>query len=258
MSPARRLSGNKLTKASLMRPPLGFPDLPIKLKAHEAEVYIARRIMKFGGDVMTCREIEGPYADYVGNQFDKPVLFSGPVIPEPYTSALEEKWYKWLGEFKASSVIYCAFGSECTLEKDQFEELLLGLELTGMPFMAALKPPAGYESIELALPQGFQERIYGRGIVHGGWVQQQLILEHPSVGCFITHCGSVEVEKGEEDGLFTKETVYKAVRTLMEEESEFSREVKTNRAKLREFLSSKTLESSYIDSFNEQIQALLG
>ncbi|KAG5226573.1 anthocyanidin O-glucoside 2''-O-glucosyltransferase [Salix suchowensis] len=281
MSPARRLSGNKLTKASLMQPPLGFPDLPIKLKAHEAEVYIARRIMR-------------PYADYVGNQFDKPVLFSGPVIPEPYTSALEEKWYKWLGEFKASSVIYCAFGSECTLEKDQFEELLLGLELTGMPFMAALKPPAGYESIEPALPQGFQERICGRGIVHGGWVQQQLILEHPSVGCFITHCGSsslsealinkcqmvllphvgdhvfqarmmslylkvgVEVEKGEEDGLFTKETVYKAVRTLMEEESVFSREVKTNRAKLREFLSSKTLESSYIESFNEQLQALLG
>jgi anthocyanidin 3-O-glucoside 2''-O-glucosyltransferase len=114
MSPARRLSGNKLTKADLMQPPLGFPDLPIKLKAHEAEVYIARRVMKFGSDVMfcdriymgmsqcdaigfrTCREIEGPYADYVGNQFDKPVLFSGPVIPEPNTSTLEEKLYKWL------------------------------------------------------------------------------------------------------------------------------------------------------------------
>ncbi|KAL9343155.1 hypothetical protein Peur_063586 [Populus x canadensis] len=312
ISPARRLSGNKLTKADLMQPPLGFPDLPIKLKAHEAEVYIARRVMKFGSDVMfcdriymgmsqcdaigfrTCREIEGPYADYVGNQFDKPVLFSGPVIPEPNTSTLEEKLYKWLVEFEANSVIYCAFGSECTLEKDQFEELLLGLELTGMPFLAALKPPAGYESIELALPQGFQERICGRGMVHGGWVQQQLILEHPSVGCFITHCGSgslseasinkcqlvllphvgdhifqarlmslhlkvgVEVEKGEEDGLFTKETVYKAVRTVMEEESEFGRDVKTNRAKLREFLSSKSLESSYIDSFNEQLRVLLG
>ena len=312
MSPARRLSGNKLTKADLMQPPLGFPDLPIKLKAHEAEVYIARRVMKFGSDVMfcdriymgmsqcdaigfrTCREIEGPYADYVGNQFDKPVLFSGPVIPEPNTSTLEEKLYKWLVEFKANSVIYCAFGSECTLEKDQFEELLLGLELTGMPFLAALKPPAGYESIELALPQGFQERICGRGMVHGGWVQQQLILEHPSVGCFITHCGSgslsealinkcqlvllphvgdhifqarlmslhlkvgVEVEKGEEDGLFTKETVYKAVRTVMEEEREFGRDVKTNRAKLREFLSRKSLESSYIDSFNEQLRVLLG
>jgi hypothetical protein len=75
------------------------------------------------------------------------VLFSGPVIPEPNTSTLEEKWSTLLGEFKANSVIHCAFESECTLEKDQFEELLLGLEFTGMPFLAALKPPAAYESI---------------------------------------------------------------------------------------------------------------
>ena len=84
-------------------------------------------------------------------------------------------------------MIYYAFGSECTLEKDQFEELLLGLEFTGMPFLAALKPPAAYESIDsggfqVALSEGFQERVCGRGMVHGGWVQQQLILEHPSVG----------------------------------------------------------------------------
>jgi hypothetical protein len=156
MSPARQPSGKKLTQADLMQPPLGFPDSPNKLKAHEEEGYIARRVMKFGSDVVFCdhaigfrtsREIEGPYADYVGNQFDKPVLFSGPVIPEPNTSTLEEKWSTLLGEFKANSVIYCAFGSECTLEKDQFEELLLGLEFTGMLFLAALKPPAAYESI---------------------------------------------------------------------------------------------------------------
>jgi len=28
------------------------------------------------------------------------------------------------------------------VERDQFEELLLGLELTGMPFVAGLKPSA--------------------------------------------------------------------------------------------------------------------
>ncbi|CAK7325035.1 unnamed protein product [Dovyalis caffra] len=312
VSPARRESGNNLTEADFMQPPLGFPDSQIRLKAHEARGCTKRRVMKFGSDVLfwdrlyfglsqcdalgfrTCREIEGPYPDYVGKQFGKPVLLSGPVIPEPNPSTLDEKWSKWLGEFKANSVIYCAFGSECTLEKDQFEELLLGLELTGIPFLAVLRPPAGYESIELALPEGFQERIRGRGMLHGGWVQQQLILEHPSVGCFVTHCGSgslsealinkcqlvllphvadhifqarimslhlkvgVEVEKGEEDGLFTKEAVFKAVRTVMDEDSEVGRVVQANRAALRELLSSKSLESSYIDSFNEQLQVLLG
>ena len=57
----------------------------------------------------------------------------------------------------------------------------------------------------------------------GKLFQARMMSLHLKVG--------VEVEKGEEDGLFTKETVYKAVRTLMKEDSEFSREVKTNRAK---------------------------
>ncbi|MCI68874.1 anthocyanidin 3-O-glucosyltransferase, partial [Trifolium medium] len=38
---------------------------------------------------------------------------------------------------------------------------------TGFPFLAALKPPNGFESIEEALPEGFNERIKGKGIVYG-------------------------------------------------------------------------------------------
>ncbi|KAF9604867.1 hypothetical protein IFM89_011149 [Coptis chinensis] len=75
------------------------------------------------------------------------------------------------------------------LTKDQFQELILGLELTGSPFLVRLKPPIGVETVDEALPEGFEERVRGRGIVHGGWVQQQLILSHPSVGCFISHAG---------------------------------------------------------------------
>ncbi|RZB86536.1 UDP-glycosyltransferase 79B30 [Glycine soja] len=89
--------------------------------------------------------------------------------------------------------------------------------------------------------RGLGKRVEGRGVVHNGWVQQQLILAHPSVGCFVTHYGAgsltealmnmcqmvllpqprgdhvvnarvmggnlkvgVEVERGEEDGLFKR------------------------------------------------------
>ncbi|KAA8524298.1 hypothetical protein F0562_010721 [Nyssa sinensis] len=271
LSPARRLYGNKVTEADMMQAPAGFPESSITLHVHEARDFAARTAMKFGGDILlcdrlfhglsqcdalaygTCRELEGPYCDYLESQFQKPVLLSGPAIPEPPKSTLEEKWAKWL----------------------------------------ALKPPHGAESIEVALPEGLEERLQGRGVVHGGWVQQQLILEHPSVGCFVTHCGwgslsealmnkcqlallphvgdqiiharimsaslkvGVEVEKGEEDGLFTKESVCKAVRTVMEEDSEVGKEVRANRAKLREFLMKKDLVSSCIDSFNEQLKHLL-
>ncbi|KAL2902544.1 UDP-glycosyltransferase 79B30 [Bienertia sinuspersici] len=104
---------------------------------------------------------------------------------------LDQHLDDWLKGFGASNVIYCAFGNECVLELNQFQELLLGLELTGRPFLAALNPPMNCKTLESALPQGFAHRTRGRVIIHEDWVQQQqqLILQHPSLGCFITDCG---------------------------------------------------------------------
>ncbi|KAL5831279.1 hypothetical protein ACOSQ4_016633 [Xanthoceras sorbifolium] len=289
-----------LTEADMLNPPPSFPPSQIKLFAREARRLVAGAASKFGGipfrqrqflaltkcDAIafkTCREIEGPYYDYVESQFGKPVILAGPVLPEPPRSALEEKWDTFLCGFKAKTLIYCAFGSECTLNKDQFQELLLGFELTGLPFLAALKPPMGCDDVESALPEGFEERVRGRGLVQGGWVQQQLILNHPSIGCFVTHCGSsslseamvtdcqlvllpnvgdqiinarlmardlkvgVEIERNEEDGLLTREGVCKTVMAVMDHHDEnikVGKQVKENHAKHRELLLSPGLEDS--------------
>ncbi|KAK8674569.1 hypothetical protein V6N13_032678 [Hibiscus sabdariffa] len=310
-TPARKIRGRSLTGFDLLQPPEGFPSSSIKLRAHEARGLAALATMDYGSGISfidrhlralsecdaivfkTCKEIEGPYCDYIRNQFDRPVLYAGPVVPEPPKVALEKRWEKLLSNFEAKSVIFCAFGSECVLEKGQFQELVLGLELTGLPFLVALKPPTGAETIESALPEGFQERVKGRGLVHGGWVPQQLILRHPSVGYFVTHCGSgslaeamvndcqlvllphagdqiinarlmsgdlrigVEVEKGEEDGLFTKEDVYKAVKSVMDQGSELGKETRANHAKWRQFLLAPGLETSYINDFVLELNALL-
>jgi hypothetical protein len=308
--PARQRSGYH-SETDFMQPPSGFPVSSIALHVHETRLFAAMLRDKFGSDVLfsdrlfassdeadalgywACREIEGPCIDYLASQFEKPVLVSGPILVEPPASTLEEKWVEWLGSFKAGSVIYCALGSEIKLTKDQFQELVLGFELCGSPFLAALKPPVGAESVEAALPEGFEERIKGKGIVDGGWVPQRLILGHPSIGCFVTHCGSgsllealrsrcqlvtlpqipdqiinarmmanylkvgVEVEKGEEDGFFTKGSVCKAVRSVMEVDSEVGRLVKANHAKLRDLLLSEDLQSSYIDSFCQKLTDLV-
>ncbi|KAK1378654.1 Glycosyltransferase [Heracleum sosnowskyi] len=300
-----------LTESDLMEPPQGFPVTSmIKLYAHEARQLMDQGGREFGKNMSfierlfrsftecdaiafkTCRELEGPYCDYVKNHYEKPILLAGPVLPEPPTSELDEKWAKWLGGCKPKSVIFCAFGSECVMRKDQFQELVLGLELTGLPFLAALRPPLGTENIEAALPEGFTERIQGRGVVDGGWIQQQLILAHPSVGCFVTHCGygsfsegllnecqlvllpnvgdqfinarmmgrdlkvGVEVEK-EEDGMFTKDAVCKAIQSVMDIDSEVGMEVKENHGKLRELLLQKGFEDSYIDNFVQKMQGLI-
>ncbi|KAJ1388929.1 UDP-glucuronosyl/UDP-glucosyltransferase [Sesbania bispinosa] len=309
---ARMRDSCNMTEVDLMQPPPGYPVSSIKLHAHEAKFLARKRNWKFGSGVLFydrldnglsqsdaigfkgCREIEGPFVDYLEDQFGKPVLLSGPVIPEPPNTVLEEKLATWLAGFKDGSVIYCAFGSESMLPQDQFQELLLGLELTELPFLAVLKPPVGFETIEAALPEGFKERVQGRGIVQSGWVQQQLILEHPSLGCFLTHCGAgsltealinkcqivllphldsdhivnsrmmdrnlkvgVEVDKDEEDGLFTKESVCNAVKIVMDDENELAREIRENHAKVRNILLSHDLENAHVDSFCQNLQDLL-
>ncbi|KAL0300694.1 UNVERIFIED_CONTAM: Cyanidin 3-O-galactoside 2''-O-xylosyltransferase FGGT1 [Sesamum radiatum] len=297
---------------AFLEPPPGFPPSAISLHKHEARgVDWINNVKEFGSGVKfvqrilmaaeecdamgfkSCNEMEGPFCEFLEKKFKKPMILAGPVLPEPPTSTLEEKWAKWLDQFKAKSVIFCSFGSEARLERDQFQELILGFELTGFPFLAALKPPIGAETVEEALPEGFRERTAERGVVHGGWVQQQLILSHPSVGCFVTHGGwgslseamvnecqlvllphvgdqpinarlmggdlrvGVEVEKGEEDGLFTREGVMNAVRLVMEDDSEIGKEIRTKHSEWREFLLREGLESSYFDDFVHRLQRLL-
>ncbi|XP_073145503.1 cyanidin 3-O-galactoside 2''-O-xylosyltransferase FGGT1-like [Henckelia pumila] len=300
------------TVEALMDPPPGFPTTGIKIYSHEARVVSMINNMKeFGSEMKyvqrmiksvedcdaigfkSCREMEGMYCDFLEKRFKKPVFLAGPVLPKPPSSNLDEKWAKWLDQFKPKTVIFCALGSEARLKMDQFQELILGLELSGYPFFAALKPPIGTETTHEALPAGFREKTESRGVVHGGWVQQQMILSHPSVGCFVTHCGSgslseamvsecqlvlipqmgdqimnarfmagdlrvgVEVEKGDGNGLFAKDGVEKAIRLAMDDSSEIGDEIRGNHAKWRDFLLGEGLENSYIDQFVEKLRGLL-
>lgn len=98
--------------------------------------------------IRTCREIEGHFCDYLSAQHKKPMFLTGPVYGLEDSNKngppLEDMWAKWLGGFEeAGSVVFCAFGTQLILEKDQFQELVLGFELTGLPFFVVLKPPVG-------------------------------------------------------------------------------------------------------------------
>ncbi|XVF40402.1 hypothetical protein PTKIN_Ptkin01aG0110800 [Pterospermum kingtungense] len=133
--PARKILEKGLTGSDLLEPPQGFPSSSIKLRAHEAPGLAAVTKMDYGSGISfakrnlrslsdcdvigfkTCKEIEGPFCEYIGSQFDKPVIFAGLVVPEPPKIALEEEWENLLSNFKAKTVIFCAFGSECVLKK---------------------------------------------------------------------------------------------------------------------------------------------
>ncbi|KAH0683994.1 hypothetical protein KY289_021746 [Solanum tuberosum] len=193
------------TAAELVKPPPDYPSTTVVLRESEAKLlsflfheygkgvtFYERSKKGMTGcnaiGVKTCREIEGTFCDYIATQFEKPVLYTGPVLAEPTKGPLEEHGLSdWLEKFEAGSVVFCAFRSQMILEKKQFQQLVLGFELTELPFLLVVKPPEGTNSVEEALPEGFKERVQEKGLILDCWVPQLEILSHKSVGCFVTH-----------------------------------------------------------------------
>ncbi|XP_050910515.1 UDP-glycosyltransferase 73C1 isoform X1 [Lathyrus oleraceus] len=97
---------------------------------------------------------------------------------------------KWLDSRKPRSVIYACLGSLCNLTLPQLIELGLALEATKRPFIWVIRDGNHLEALGKWIEEsGFKGRINGRGLVIKGWAPQLLILSHPSVGGFLTHCG---------------------------------------------------------------------
>ncbi|GKV30444.1 hypothetical protein SLEP1_g39252 [Rubroshorea leprosula] len=102
----------------------------------------------------------------------------------------ENQCLEWLDSQAPNSVIYACFGSLNRLTAPQLIELGSALEATNKPFIWVLRGADGKEEMEKwFLEDGFEERTRGRGLLIRGWAPQVLILSHPAVGGFLTHCG---------------------------------------------------------------------
>lgn len=119
----------------------------------------------------------------------------GPVVPEeasPSSTDLfrrddNKAYMEWLDAQPARSVVYVSFGSIISVNKRQEEEMRRGLEATGRPYLWVARRGAEVDGASL-------DSTYG-GYCAGGqgmvveWCDQVRVLSHPSVGCFMTHCG---------------------------------------------------------------------
>ncbi|KAI3454739.1 hypothetical protein Pfo_011402 [Paulownia fortunei] len=95
----------------------------------------------------------------------------------------------WLNEKPVASVIYVSFGSLAVFSQHQLDELALGLELSGRPFLWVVRSDLANCS-RAEYPKGFLERVLAGGlgkIVE--WAPQEKVLSHPCVACFLSHCG---------------------------------------------------------------------
>ncbi|KQK13117.1 hypothetical protein BRADI_1g08177v3 [Brachypodium distachyon] len=107
---------------------------------------------------------------------------------------------EWLDARARSSVVYVAFGSLTTFNPRQFQELAEGLELTGRPFLWVVRPDFTSGGLSKAWFDEFQSRVAGNGMIVS-WCPQQQVLAHPSVACFVSHCGWNSTTEGVRNGV---------------------------------------------------------
>nr|WCF97138.1 glycosyltransferase 2 [Carthamus tinctorius] len=133
---------------------------------------------------------------------DKPVYTVGPIHKkyEP-TGSKKGEVVEWLDKQPANSVLYVSFGSGGTISAEQITELAWGLELSQQRFVWVVRSPnkhcvdgsflnAGQPSGPVDFfPPGFLARTEKVGLVVTCWAPQVEILNHLSVGGFLTHCG---------------------------------------------------------------------
>ncbi|XP_006837103.2 UDP-glycosyltransferase 83A1 [Amborella trichopoda] len=148
-------------------------------------------------------EIESPTYDiFLNIRPIGPLLVIGsqPTQPKPTSLWTEDNTcLEWLDQQPNNSVIYISFGSFTIFNERQFLELSLALENLGRPFLWVARPDLVDRS-GADYPEGFLGRVAAYGKVVG-WCPQKNVLAHPSIACFVTHCGWNSTLEGLSNGV---------------------------------------------------------
>ncbi|KAH7387652.1 hypothetical protein KP509_16G034700 [Ceratopteris richardii] len=100
----------------------------------------------------------------------------------------DDQCLPWLDAQAPRTVLFVSFGSVASVSLSQFQDLALGLEASGQPFLWVVRPDSINAPLQEALPDGFLDRTKNKGLIIS-WGPQLLILSHPSIGGFMTHGG---------------------------------------------------------------------
>ncbi|KAI3692526.1 hypothetical protein L6452_32343 [Arctium lappa] len=99
----------------------------------------------------------------------------------------EPECFQWLQSKEPNSVIYVNFGSTTVMSLEELIEFGWGLAESGYYFLWIIRSNLVVGE-SAALPREFEEYINEKGFV-ASWCSQEKVLNHPSVGGFLTHCG---------------------------------------------------------------------
>ncbi|CAN6987729.1 unnamed protein product [Brassica oleracea var. botrytis] len=212
--------------------PFVIPDLPGNIVITQGQILdrgedtemgkfmteVLESVAKSSGVVVNSfYELEPDYADFYKSSVAKRAWHIGPL--SVHNRGFEEKaergkkasideaeCLKWLDSKKPDSVVYISFGSVANIKNEQLIEIAAGLEASGTSFIWVVRKN-GENTVVLTgdkeewLPEGFEERVKGRGMIIRGWAPQVLILDHQATGVFVTHCGWNSLLEGVAAGL---------------------------------------------------------
>ncbi|OVA18489.1 UDP-glucuronosyl/UDP-glucosyltransferase [Macleaya cordata] len=159
----------------------------------------------------TCPPIEGKFIDLLA---EEPFLDRnqrqwafGPLNPIVVSESdslrgksslvlQRHKCLEWLDKQPLDSVLYVSFGTMTSISDEQIREIAIGLEQSEQRFIWVLRDAdrgdlyANQDDVRrIELPEGYEERVKGVGMIVRDWAPQLQILAHASTGGFLSHCG---------------------------------------------------------------------
>ncbi|GAU47728.1 hypothetical protein TSUD_285150 [Trifolium subterraneum] len=99
----------------------------------------------------------------------------------------DTKCLEWLESKEPGSVVYVNFGSITIMSEDKLLEFAWGLANSKKPFLWIIRPDLIIGG-SVVLSSEFVDEISNRGLIVS-WCPQEKVLNHPSIGGFLTHCG---------------------------------------------------------------------
>jgi len=99
----------------------------------------------------------------------------------------DTKCLEWLESKEPGSVVYVNFGSITVMSREKLLEFAWGLANSKKPFLWIIRPDLVIGGSEV-LSSDFLKEISDRGLITS-WCPQEKVLNHPSIGGFLTHCG---------------------------------------------------------------------
>lgn len=183
-------------------------DLPTFLRTTNPDEYMlgfilqeTERAKKASAIVLnTSEELEREVIDSLSTVLSVPIYAIGPLqvlqsqIDDESLKALGSNLWKeepecleWLDKKKPNSVVYVNFGSITVMTRDQMVEFAWGLANSKQEFLWIIRPDL-VTGESAFLPAEFVEETKNRGFL-AGWCPQEQVLNHPSIGGFLTHNG---------------------------------------------------------------------